>query len=615
MDATSRERAAEPFDAKRISAKKPKYKGFTTTSYHVAAKDGVPIAVDVILPKGLPGSERVTAIMHMTRYWRAYNFKAPIKWFMRDPTDPVVARVFAEHGYALLNVDVRGTGASGGVISYPFDRDEDDAVDIMNWIITQPWSNGRVVTYGTSYSGSTAELVATTKHPALKAVICKQNPWDMFAMIVPGGIINKKFIDFWSNLGRGLDQTTGKALLALKPINPAFATLVSNVVIGVKPVDLGRSLLSLRDAARIHEKNAYPSDYESRVTFSDDPINDEGVTADQISIFSRKDEIEATGVPMYAFGSWQDSVTADVVISRFLHFKNPQKAVIGDWDHVRLHKASPFFSHAAKPNVNHVDQTKDWLLFYDDVIAGSFPDEKMLYYYTMGEERWKKTATWPPAGTRNEPWYFQEGSGLGKDAPAGEHYSDECVIRHDTGTGIRNRWYTLLSLPIKYPHRAQEDQKLLVYTSEPITAPMEITGHPILTIFVKTTRDDGMIVAYLEFIDPKGGIHMITEGQIRLMHRKVSTAAPPYPLPIPYHSYKRKDALPVVPGELMEVTVALYPTSILLGKGSRLRIAIGGADKDSFSRCPAEGTTTLTVERDIEHPSRVILPIMDGKGN
>jgi predicted acyl esterase len=95
------------------------------------------------------------------------------------------------------------------------------------------------------------------------------------------------------------------------------------------------------------------------------------------------------------------------------------------------------------------------------------------------------------------------------------------------------------------------------------------------------------------------------------MHRKISTDQPPYTVQVPYHSLKRKDALPVVPGQVIEMTFGLWPTSVLLKKNHRIRVAIAGADRDTFARLPAEGTPTIAVERNARRCSFIELPVFD----
>src|SRR5215831_13272399 len=80
----------------------PRYKEFVQRSLYLTMRDGVRIAVDVVLPKDLPAGEKLPAVMNMTRYWRSSKANKPAIWF-------------PSHGYANVLVDARGTGASFGI--------------------------------------------------------------------------------------------------------------------------------------------------------------------------------------------------------------------------------------------------------------------------------------------------------------------------------------------------------------------------------------------------------------------------------------------------------------------------------------------------------------------
>jgi len=127
---------------------------------------------------------------------------------------------------------------------------------------------------------------------------------------------------------------------------------------------------------------------------------------------------------------------------------------------------------------------------------------------------------------------------------------------------------------------------------------------------VTSTATDGAFFVYLEDVDETGKVMYITEGMLRAIHRKVSTDPPPYNLLAPYHSFKRKDSMPLVPGEVAELTFGLLPTSVLIKKGHRIRIAIAGHDKDTFARIPAEGTPVITFARNKRYASFVELPLV-----
>ena len=89
----------------------PKYKELERRSLYLTMRDGVKIAIDVVLPKPLTPEDKIPTIMHMTRYWRSNEVNKP-------------ALFFPSYGYAQVFVDARGTGASFGVWRAPFSPEE-----------------------------------------------------------------------------------------------------------------------------------------------------------------------------------------------------------------------------------------------------------------------------------------------------------------------------------------------------------------------------------------------------------------------------------------------------------------------------------------------------------
>ena len=99
----------------------------------------------------------------------------------------------------------------------------------------------------------------------------------------------------------------------------------------------------------------------------------------------------------------------------------------------------------------------------------------------------------------------------------------------------------------------------------------------------------------------------VTEGQLRLIHRKVGTS-PVQGDPVPLHSYLRADGRPLVPGEIAEVEFDLLPTSFLFRAGHAIRLAIAGADAASFVAPLLTSPLVYEVHRGGPHPSRLDLP-------
>jgi predicted acyl esterase len=97
---------------------------------------------------------------------------------------------------------------------------------------------------------------------------------------------------------------------------------------------------------------------------------------------------------------------------------------------------------------------------------------------------------------------------------------------------------------------------------------------------------------------------------LRALHRRIADAPSPLGTEIPEHSYRRADALPLVPGEVAELAFDLQPVSYLFRRGHAIRLALAGADRDHFVRMPAEGRVSWTVHRDHDRPSQLALPVV-----
>ncbi|HEX8721427.1 MAG TPA: CocE/NonD family hydrolase [Pyrinomonadaceae bacterium] len=556
----------------------PQYDGADVTSFYVTMRDGVRVAVDVALPKGLAAGARLPAVVEQTRYWRA-----------RDGQREAGAaqKFFTSYGYAYVTADVRGTGASTGVWALPWSRDEvKDGGELVEWIVRQPWSNGRVGAVGNSYSGTSALMLAVPNHPAVKAVVPRHYEFDVYAEnAFPGGLLNEWMVKTWDEGNHQLDLTPG-----------------------VKPVDSDADRGILQRALKEHAANIELYRAARAVAFRDDrPFG--GNSIEDFSVYSLAGEIGRSGVAVNSWGGWFDAGTADAVIKSFLTLPNPQRAVIGPWNHGGGQNASPYLS----PSSPQAAQRTEWLRFFDRHLKGidtGLTSEKTLTYYTLGEERWKTTKTWPVAGATNVRWYFAEGRALSRSAPKAAAGADPYAVDFEATTGERNRWRTQLGGPVRYPDRAEEDKRLLAYTSAPLEEDTEVTGHPVVSLQVSSTTADAALFVYLEDVDEGGRVTYITEGQLRASARRLSDDPRPYRWPAPYHSFKRKDAAPLVPGQTAEVRFALLPTSVLLRKGHRVRVAVAGHDKSVFARTPAEGNPVLTFERNAARASFVELPVV-----
>jgi uncharacterized protein len=581
---------------------------FTKTSRYLTMPDGIKLAVDLYLPPSWQAGQPLPTILHQTRYWRAIAYRWPLSTLKeslpRGLTGQYATR-FLANGYAWVSVDVRGSGASFGHRRYSHTPEEiQDGANIVDWIVQQPWSNGKVGSLGISYSGASAELLLVNQHPAVKAVSPMFSGFDLYPEIAfPGGIHLTWFTHTWHEITKRLDQNT----------LPFGGLLAELAITGVPPVDEDPDGTLLHQAIASHALNWDPHKEALGITFRDDmPPSNYLPNIDALGPMWYRGQIDHSGAAVYSYTGWFDGGYQHAAIRRHLTLTNPHnKLIIGPWDHGGRRQISPYSLGPAQ-----FDHAGELLKFFDYHLKSmqtGIDQEAPIHYFTMGEEQWKATDTWPPEAT---PLFLHLSSHheLRKAPPTEEKAQDVYSVDTAVGTGTESRWHTLVGLPINnpYPDRFEQDGKLLIYTSPPLEEDWEITGHPTLTLHLDTSSADVTIFAYLEDISPKGSVAYVTEGMLRGIHRKVNGKGAPYHDPVPYRSYRRADSAPMIPGEISTLSIDLIPTSYLFKKGHQIRLALAGADKDHFLILPGP-TPTWQVHRDHQHLSHLTLPLVSHK--
>lgn len=545
-------------------------------STYIAMDDGTRLAADIWLPAGTT-AQGVGAVIRATRYWRASV----------DSADPSAAeaeaRLFTEAGLALVTVDVRGTGASFGTWGGPWSaREIADLECVVAWVAAQPWCNGRIGAHGVSYDGNTAELIGSLRRPEVKAVAPRFADYDPWAhLAAPGGVLLDSFLTSWAQTNRALDLDDPGLVAA----SPEEARELREWFGHPKPVEDADAVAL---AVREHQANLDLVPLVTELSEYDDAAS-QALGYPGGAPFARRAAMEESGTAMMHVGSWYDAGTAAGVIARFASIDVPQNAVIGAWSHGGRFDASPFGEPggAARPPIEQQRaEVAEWLAFH--LASGDGVDApvrevgaaKVLTYYTVGADTWRVTHEWPPSGVADRRLWLDAYGRLVDGEP--ETGLREYVVDPLASTGPANRWLTQADgAPVIYADRASADQRCLVWDGPALSRPVTITGSPVLHLVLATTATDGAIHAYLEAVDTAGQVVYLTEGILRLSHRAVGPA--PYAADGPHHPCTQALRQAMVPGQPERIELALFPTSAHVPAGCRLRVAIAGADRDTFA--------------------------------
>jgi len=581
-------------------------------SVYVPVGGGVRLAVDVWLPvERTAVGGTVGTVMRVTRYYRA---EAPHEPGPEADTNAAAGNLFNRAGWALVVVDARGTGASFGTRTGELgEREIKDYGELIDWIAAQPWSNGRVGVYGGSYEGQAAELIAGLGHAHLVAVAALFSPYDPYReLFYPGGCGTDGRYARWMHQSQLKDGVAG-ALDRLAAVTGQPAETIA-LRSPVKPVDGPDGPALLHAAIGEHQSNTDVHALMGRLPFRDDRVA--GLDWEATAPAASGPAIASPGVPMLVRAGWLDGAFAAGALARFVTRASHQQVEIGPWGHGggsfadTLRPSGPETAGTAEHDpVSPESQDRRLVEFFARYLErnGQPGGPSTLTFGTLGTGAWQAATSWPPAGTGTQRWHLGPNADLTREAgPAGTatHRVDITA-----STGATNRWLAIdLGRAPAYPGRKHADDSLLTFTSEPLPADVHVLGFPVMTMRLATSGTDGAVYVYLEDVDPGGDVRYLTEGCLRFLHRRTTGPADPARLGVS-RTFARSDALRVVPGNPMDLTVQLLPVSAVVPAGHRVRVAIAGHDASCFTRYgPAEETFTLSLGSD----SHLDLPVRYG---
>lgn len=575
-------------------------------SLYVGMRDGCRLALDYYLPQPLAGVQAPAAfpvIIIFTPYYR--RFALADAGSKTDPT-PNACKYrdyFVPHGYALVVVDVRGTGASFGTRdSFRSPRERDDYREIADWIVQQPWCNGAIGATGISYLGAASDFLASTGHPAVKAIAPISAVWDTWSdHYYPGGLLLNHLSQIYDRMMTALDHDRRDLLGEFSYFsNPEFA--------GPQPVDDDADGELCRAAVREHAGNFRMPDFITAFPCRDDALlYDPDFTSASISPYHYRDSFR-DDVAVLSISGWMDGAGyANGSIARFLTLdKNPRYLLLGDWDHGARTDTSPWRSSPG-PQLNVLDEI---LRFFDHYLCHmntGLGNEDIVHYFSVHEEAWHGAQTWPPQPDTTNYSLAGDGRLTTQGQPDGH---DEFRANYAFGTGNHTRYERIAGYDCKdyYTDWQERIADLTCYTSDPLDAAAEVTGHACANLWLASSEPDAAIIVYLSEVTPDGRVHHVTEGLLRAIHRREAPNTHAYRSSWPYRTFSRADTerMPIDVAQLLRIP--LLPVSWQFQRGSRIRLSIAASDVDHVIQLPYGRPPLLRIHHDAQHPSSLTLP-------
>ena len=229
------------------------------------------------------------------------------------------------------------------------------------------------------------------------------------------------------------------------------------------------------------------------------------------------------------------------------------------------------------------------------------PDQPPVQYFTMGQSQWKSAQQWPPSEELALPRFFS----IRLECSVLNRMQRNAIqdARQPTTTGKRNRWQTQVEVngKVQYLDRRQAGRSMLCFRSPRLASDTEVTGHPVVNLHVRTDVADAALFVYLEDVDSRGRVWMVTEGGLSLLHRHETPndgsmqAAACRVLGVPYRQFNRNEPGRISSSVANEQTDAyekqhvcfdLQPTSYLFRRGNQIQLSIAMADEENFENRP-----------------------------
>jgi len=516
------------------------------TEYMVPMDDGTELATDVyrfiLDPFDYP------VVLIRTPYGKDTSEMQTLAYFLLNA------------GYVAVVQDERGTGHSQGTNEL-FRADGwgtlHDGYDTVKWIAKRSWCDGNVGMFGLSALGISAYLAAGARPPALKCEVVAFSAADLYDQAAyQGGELRAELIDSW--------------------------------VGAQNPTKLQEIL-----------------DHEVRTSYWD--------------ILDAEDREPTITIPTLHIGGWYDCFLQGT-LNHFAGLqargatgaRNNQKLIVGPWTHVNFNSRTqgeltyPSNSTLSLSDLN--DETKNWFdywLAHKGTLSGP-----RVHYYVMGEvgqtttrgNQWRDSDTWPPA-TQPQRLFLWAGGELWGQAARGRGVEPESYV-YDPRNPVPTRGGANLDIDAgPYDQRPVEARNdVLVYTSQRLTQPLEVTGRITVELYASSTARDTDWTAKLCDVYPDGRSMLVCDGVLKARCRD-SVSSPTLINRRTIYRYQ----------------IDLWSTSIEFNTGHRIRLTISSSNSPRFEPNANDGRNVRsgfppsvavnTIYHDAVRPSAIVLPV------
>jgi hypothetical protein len=578
----------------------------------IPMRDGKRLNGSLFFPKGKPRQNLPTIL---TFYPYLINAASPEN------------QRFLENGYALAYVNVRGRYFSEGVYTY-LGGSGPDAFDTIDWISRQPWSNGKVGALGCSSSAEEQHRMNAMHHPAFAAAvprgsgagIGKVGPYNEMGNHYRGGVFQNFWLSWYHGAGYKYKPSFPPELSREQMLRIARAWNLEPQTIPRVSFDSVINTLPLSDIPR--RIGSAPSDLDDFMTW---PLNDPRWKTIEFGA-----EGDRNGAPALYINSWYDVSTGPNLALFEYQTKHAATQVARDntfmiiapTAHCQMGRVESEHTVIGERDVGDArfDYTGLILRWYDRWLKGidnGIEQEPRVRVYNMGAKAWRTFDTWPPATARPVTYYLDSDGGANTAAGNGR-----LTLTRPRKAAQDSYTYDPLNpapsiggqvccfnaaVPGSFDQaKMQSRLDVLVYTSDALAAPVDVTGPVTVTLYLSSDVKDTDLMVKLVDVHPDGKAYNLDEQALRVRWRE-GWDAPVF----------------MEPNKVYKVEIPPLVTSNTFLAGHRIRISVASSSFPVYERNLNTGgpnynekdpvTAHNTIHHGPQYPSAITLSVVPAK--
>ncbi|WP_026573966.1 CocE/NonD family hydrolase [Bacillus sp. UNC438CL73TsuS30] len=514
-----------------------------------------------------------------------------------------------ENGFVVIIQDVRGRFQSEGEFQ-SFRQEANDGYDTVEWAASLPFSTGKVGMFGMSYYGYTQLMAATKRPPHLAAIFPAMTLNDQRnGASYRNGVYQPGFTETWTL------ESIAPDLLMRKYGEPkkradALRSLADQLnkldeLYQFAPVNQWLPLKELKVAEFFFEELEHP-------------IEDDDYWKESSII----DKYEDLQIPAYHLGGWYDCFIGPTLTnySEMTKTGKHQKLIVGPWGHgyfASIQGECSFGVHASGDWIDlggnitdlHIRWFNHWLKGIDIGLEAEPP----VKIFVMGINEWRDEWEWPLARTQYTNFYLHS-SGKANTKNGDGELSLMCPVDeafdsylYDPKNPVPTKGgSTLFAGPLTMgpfdQREIEEREDVLVYSTEPLTEAIEVTGQVKVKLWASTDAKDTDFTAKLVDTAPDGKALILTEGIVNAKYR---------------NGFQPEKELT---GGVVEYEIDLWATSNVFLQGHRITLEISSSSSPHYLPNPNTGkslveskqtrTAKQTIFHNEQYPSKLILPVV-----